>query len=298
LRWAHVLTIRPESADHKPYARVLKDFELILQIEGSTWIWSGLDGGSVDLRAGEIAFIPPRLFHSWAHEPGRHIAVHFDLHAKPLWNTVDSIRWRPDVVERKPLSRIPRFAFTEVFTKPDIPSLVLPLVTKLRAPRLFAERLGWLVELSRLGTERSLRGILRAAAVLGWALGAIGEDAAHAGLDERSDDPRIIELVRALDTQATGDLGGRPSVAKLARRAGMSVSTFRDAFVATMGRTPRDFFERRRMESAARALAETDRKILNIARAEGYDDPYHFSRVFRRVMGDSPRRYRRKMRDL
>jgi AraC family transcriptional regulator of arabinose operon len=51
-----------------------------------------------------------------------------------------------------------------------------------------------------------------------------------------------------------------------------------------MGRPPGRYLEERRIERAARALVETNLKILRIADAEGYSDPYHFSRVFRRLM--------------
>jgi len=298
LRHAHVQVILAEEALRKGFVRVLRDFELILQLEGSTWIWSGPDHGSVSLRPGELAFIPPRFLHAWAHMPGRHIAVHFDLHAKPEWTTIQTVGWKGEIEEAPPLAYVPCFALSEVLSAADASMLVLPLVTRVRAPRVFIERLMSLVELSTLKRERTLRGLLRASQVLGWVLGAIAEEAAHAGLVEHSSgDRRILRLLQSLDTDVRSS-SIRPSVADLARDAGMSLTTFREVFVRTVGRTPRDFLEGRRIERAARALWETERKIQEVARAEGYDDPYHFSRVFRRVMGTSPRQYRRKMRAL
>jgi AraC-like DNA-binding protein len=76
----------------------------------------------------------------------------------------------------------------------------------------------------------------------------------------------------------------------------MGITAFRAAFEQTMGRPPHKYFEERRIERAARALVETDHKIVKVAEAEGYDDPYHFSRVFVRVMGVSPRAYRARTR--
>jgi AraC-like DNA-binding protein len=297
LRLAHVTSVRPEDARHLAYLRTIDDFELVFQIDGASWIWSALDGGSVDLCAGEIAFIPPRFMHGWGHEPGRHIAVHFDLHAKPSLTTASHLRYTDMAVARKPLAYVPRFALGGAFGEADAPALVLPLVTKLREPRLWHDRLEPLVELWSRRAIRSLSASLHACERVGWALRTIAADHAHATRDEWSDiDVKILELVRALDQLGGGGLGERPAVHELARRAGMGTTAFRAAFERTMGRAPHRYLEERRMERAARALVDTDHKIIKIAAAEGYDDPYHFSRVFRRVMGVSPRGYRARTR--
>jgi AraC-like DNA-binding protein len=39
-------------------------------------------------------------------------------------------------------------------------------------------------------------------------------------------------------------------------------------------------------------MLETSRTISSIARMEGYEDPYHFSRVFKRITGQAPTDYR------
>jgi len=296
LRLAHVTSVRDEDARHRAYLRTIDDFELVFQFEGASWIWSAPDGGSVDLRAGEVAFIPPRFPHGWGHEPGRHIAVHFDLQARPSLTPLGHLRYTDKSVARKPLGHVPRFVLGEPFTEVDAPALILPMVTKVREPRLWHDRLAPLVELWSRRALRSLSASLRACEVLGWALRTIAEDSADAD-DQRSPiEAKILELVRALDQPGGGGLGERPAVHELARRARMGLTAFRAAFERTMGRAPHRYLEERRMERAARALAETDHKIINVAEAEGYDDPYHFSRVFRRVMRMSPRQFRAKAR--
>jgi len=297
LRLAHITGVQPEHASHTARLRVLTDFELVFQIEGSCWIWSDPDGGSFDVQAGDLAFIPPGYMHGWANEPGYHIAVHFDLRAQPRMEAMDNICILDDVVRRKPVSGAPRFNL--ISETPDAPALSLPLINTLRAPALWRERLMPLVELYSRRAHRSWTAQLRAAETLGWALRTLSEDAAQAAIGSAaSSDARILDLVRTLELPGAAGLGQRPSVDELAERAGMGLTAFRESFARAMGRGPRQYLEERRIERAARALLETERKVLQIALAEGYDDPYHFSRAFRRVMGASPRQYRAKRSGL
>jgi YesN/AraC family two-component response regulator len=41
-------------------------------------------------------------------------------------------------------------------------------------------------------------------------------------------------------------------------------------------------------------LDTTSQSILEVARAVGYEDPYYFSRIFRKVMAESPSQYRKQ----
>ncbi len=49
-----------------------------------------------------------------------------------------------------------------------------------------------------------------------------------------------------------------------------------------------------RIEKAKTLLIESDEKVINIALRVGYDDPAFFSRLFRRITGVSPGRYKEK----
>ena len=51
-----------------------------------------------------------------------------------------------------------------------------------------------------------------------------------------------------------------------------------------------------RMRHARHLLETTNTRILAIADAAGYQDPLHFSRAFRRLVGVSPRQYRANVR--
>ena len=74
----------------------------------------------------------------------------------------------------------------------------------------------------------------------------------------------------------------------------MGQSAFRAAFVELAGLPPRAWLERRRIEHAAALLRDAGLGVTAAAAAVGYDDPFHFARVFRRLMGCAPRSWRRR----
>ena len=299
LRLAHVSgSSTGEAKEARARLRKLLDFELVLPLSGQCWLYWEPGGGSVDLSWGQCAFIPPDGWNGWAQVNGAHIAVHFDFHAQPRLAAMKNLRYSTRYVARTPLQKIPWFEIS----LDSSASLRIPLVTRLSNPRLWRERLDPLVQWYTRRAPRTLEAQLQHAEIIGWAVRTLAADAAkHAGsLELNASDARILELLRELDdatagTQKEGALPLRPSVEELAERARMGLTTFREAFQRTTGRAPREFLEERRLERAARAILETQRGVAEIARAEGYDDPYHFSRAFKRVLGKSPRAYRRAL---
>lgn len=62
------------------------------------------------------------------------------------------------------------------------------------------------------------------------------------------------------------------------------------------GQTPMQAFLHLKISRACYLLDITDLGVTDIARDLGYDDPYYFSRLFKKVMGVPPRDYRRERR--
>ena len=52
-----------------------------------------------------------------------------------------------------------------------------------------------------------------------------------------------------------------------------------------------DFYTRLKMKEACTLLRSTNDYIYQIAQKLGYSDPYYFSRIFKKVIGVSPREY-------
>jgi AraC-like DNA-binding protein len=82
---------------------------------------------------------------------------------------------------------------------------------------------------------------------------------------------------------------------QLARLAGLSPSRFHELFLAVMRESPMAYLQRRRVQRAQQLLIGGGPSVREVAAAVGFDDPFHFSRVFKRVTGQSPARYRAEM---
>ena len=79
----------------------------------------------------------------------------------------------------------------------------------------------------------------------------------------------------------------------LAEQAHLSPTHFARLFKSIFGTSPMRYVIERRIDRAADLLTTTRMKMAHIARTVGYEDPYYFSRLFRRVTGEAPSAYRR-----
>jgi len=85
-------------------------------------------------------------------------------------------------------------------------------------------------------------------------------------------------------------------VAELARVAGLSPTHYTELFRRRTGYPPMAYFLRLRVQAASQALATTDEKIQDIARRFGFEDPYYFSRLFKKITGLPPAVHRQRHR--
>jgi AraC-like DNA-binding protein len=279
LRLAHVTAIG-DHASGRGRLRWCDDWMLMLQLEGTGFIWWQERHGSVPLPAGAIACVPPRRLHAWGDCPGSHIAIHFDLHAQPGIGADAMLHHREETVSPVPLAAMPvldlRFG--------QGASSRIPLVSVLPRPGSWRERVDPLVAMYGARDHRSLPSRLRAAEILTWALSSLAVSASSGD----GADPRILPILAELDADCA-----RPwSVAALATRACMSPRAFRRAFRKATGTSPRRHLRALRIERARRLLIDTDRSVAVIAASVGFEDPFYFSRVFRRATGRSPRQMR------
>ena len=82
------------------------------------------------------------------------------------------------------------------------------------------------------------------------------------------------------------------ALAEMAAHAELSESHFSRIFKEQTGHAPLDYFILLKMQHASTLLAVTSMPVREVATAVGYADPYYFSRLFKKVIGASPRAYR------
>jgi transcriptional regulator GlxA family with amidase domain len=80
---------------------------------------------------------------------------------------------------------------------------------------------------------------------------------------------------------------------ELAAIARLSPCHFSRVFRSSFGCSPLEYVTRRRMEHAQGLMLSTDAPLAQIALDCGLADQAHFSRLFRRFVGETPRSWRR-----
>lgn len=127
---------------------------------------------------------------------------------------------------------------------------------------------------------------IAAAAALRWSLALLLGTGESAGGDR--------DEMEAVATWMREHVGQRVSVKALARRAGLSPAHFSLRFKQRCGFSPIDYLLRLKIRRACGMLDGTSWAVGQIARELGYEDAFYFSRLFRSIMGCSPKAYRNK----
>lgn len=89
-------------------------------------------------------------------------------------------------------------------------------------------------------------------------------------------------------------VGESLSLAQLADQAGLSVAHYSKLFTQKTGFSPVDHFIQLKIQHACQLLDITQLYVKEVAQQLGYQDPYYFSRIFKKIMQVSPVEYRRR----
>jgi AraC-like DNA-binding protein len=100
---------------------------------------------------------------------------------------------------------------------------------------------------------------------------------------------RAIELIRA-------NYGKPLSIPGLARQLGMSVSGFHHRFKQVTAMSPLQFQKQVRLQAARQLLLAGDLDAATAGYRVGYEDPSQFSREYKRLFGEPPRRDTERLR--
>lgn len=101
------------------------------------------------------------------------------------------------------------------------------------------------------------------------------------------------KIAKALDILKRGQIISNTA---LSRRVGMSRNGFLALFKKETHTSPQAFSRQLRINEACVMLHAQNKTIDEIAKATGFCDRYHFSRVFRRTIGSSPGFFRTSVR--
>lgn len=104
----------------------------------------------------------------------------------------------------------------------------------------------------------------------------------------------IAEAVALIHREYHQSNLGREHLAKV---AAMHPDHFTRSFRRTLSIAPLRYLAQVRIAQASFLLTHTDQQVAQIAHQVGFEDPLHFSRVFRQETGSSPKVYRQKTRE-
>jgi len=266
-----------------------------LVAHGSCWGGS-LDEDPVELRAGDLIVFPQGGAHVLSSAPGMRAApdmARFARPSTPLPLVYEMGGGGPDRVRLV-------CGFLGCDDRPFNPLLLaLPAVIHLRASAADAQT-GWLRTLHEVAVAESGRGrpggenVLSRLAELMF-VEAIRRyletlPAAQTGWLAGLRDPLVGQALAAVHAQP-----GEPwTVETLARAAGASRSVLAERFTEMVGQPPMQYLALWRMQLAARLLAEGG-AVAEVGRAVGYDSEAAFSRAFKKLVGQPPGGWRRRL---
>ena len=101
-------------------------------------------------------------------------------------------------------------------------------------------------------------------------------------------DPRVSSVRDYINTRLNEDI----ALEKLAKRSGMSATSFLRFFKRECGITPYQYLLQQRYNTAAKLLKNSNLPIESICDAVGIKDRFHFSRQFKKLFGMPPASYR------
>lgn len=106
-------------------------------------------------------------------------------------------------------------------------------------------------------------------------------------------DPEFPRDIRRVMSYVDRKLDAQLTVRELADVAGISEATLTRRFHTYLRSAPMNWITDRRIAHATELLRTTSLPVAQIARKCGVSDPYYFSRLFRKRVGESPSGWRR-----
>lgn len=251
--------------------RIIFDHELVLIVKGSGQ-WK-IRGESYGYSTNDLLFVPPFVphsFHDGGQSPTEHLAIHFDFEAMPP--SAGEV-----LADRAPY----RVQFTHGL--------------KIAQQRALFSGHRWSRDLVRLVTEHNSVGVVESAQASMRLAGVVLEMLSEKKDERSAADPIILRQqarVKVVVDHMRENLSGAIDHRGLEQVSKLSTSRLQALFREVTGYPPLDYLRRLRVEEARRLLADQQLSVKEIAALTGFRDTSHLSKVFRRIDGLSPARYR------
>ncbi len=115
-----------------------------------------------------------------------------------------------------------------------------------------------------------------------------GMIASHWGQPVAMDAMLSHEIAKVVDTLRANQYRNNYSLAEMAAISRMPMETFRKRFVAEVGMPPLSYVLHCKMERAKELLRDQNCSVRQAGAAVGMQDPYHFSKQLKHIVGISP----------
>jgi transcriptional regulator GlxA family with amidase domain len=101
-------------------------------------------------------------------------------------------------------------------------------------------------------------------------------------------------VIRACQVWIAANYTCTNPVSQMVERSGLNPRTFTRRFIAASGYPPMEYVHSLRVEEAKQILETESLSVDEVGHHVGYEDPAYFHRLFKRKVGLTPARYRRK----
>ncbi len=230
--------------------RVVNEYQLVYITRGKGFFRSG--DAEYAVREGSALALFPGVRHSYSPDP--------DTGWDEYW--VGFKGAYPDAL-RETGFHVPERPFFDIGAHPSIVELYSQIFAAVAAQEPFYQfRAGALV-------------MLLLAEIIGRARKAEQDDGTAA----------LVERAKLI-MQEHAD--GAMSVDRIGEQLGVGIERFYEAFKAYTGMTPYQYFIQLKINKAKNLLAADDASVKEVAFALGFDDPYYFSRLFKKKTGVAP----------
>jgi len=277
--------------DYRVPPRVIYDHEIIFVLEGRCEYL--IEGKSYMLGAGDVHLMPPLIRHSCRVPPGEsfhYFAVHFD----PFYMGEELDFSADDVYLQHNYQRLDKIPDREdLFGRPGLEwsEIRFPYVMAIKEPKAYAlifRRMLNAFEAKRYGYL-----LVQRACLLEIFSMMTSDSLTEEGFERtEASRPEIMQVIAYMENHYAEPL----QLEELAESVYLAPNYLRNLFKQATGRSPLEYLTRLRMDKAKEMLLMAQDSIGEIAEKVGYPDIHHFSKLFKKMEGLSPRHYRETLR--